>query len=376
MVDVEISDNVCLDNGCGVLLAERNRLENCTAFRNRVIDADDQHSSLLDAPESSTTTIEGFRATKNRITVIRIRKGVLPMEGGTCTFRSIRGYVRPGKHRLTVEFGEKAIAAIGITVRVRDYAVGETASSAGFCEPCSGTTYNFNPSSDECQPCPENGNCESRVITPDDGYWQKTPCSDQLLRCMPSHACEFKGRSEGLKNLTRDMTSCELDEERRTEYSQAQCAKVPVGSLLCASRAVWVWLKGHEGPLCGSCSSGYSSGLSSKCRRCLRGVFNVAFVLLSVLFLMGLTGVTVNGTLNVEKRGARRLRRQTTLRLSNVLHSHHPPPEGQDLGENTDESSQRRDSLDDESNDGVAASETLLAKWKAVEMFKVQSQWS
>ena len=79
MVDVEISDNVCLDNGCGVLLAERNRLDNCTAFRNRVIDADDQHSSLLDAPESSTTTIEGFRATKNRITVIRIRKGVLSL---------------------------------------------------------------------------------------------------------------------------------------------------------------------------------------------------------------------------------------------------------------------------------------------------------
>ena len=151
---------------------------------------------------------------------------VVPMERGACTFRSIKGFVPPGVYDLIVEFGEKAIKSIGITVRVHNCSVGEFVSNAGFCETCSSTTYNFLLSAEDCKPCPENGNCESRVITPDDGYWQQMPCSDHLHRCLPASACESQGRSEKLKTMVEDVSSCNFKEEWIENYTQAQCAEV------------------------------------------------------------------------------------------------------------------------------------------------------
>ena len=151
---------------------------------------------------------------------------VQPMENGSCTFRSIKGSVPPGTYKLKVEFGEKAIKEIWNAVNVPNCSVGEFASAGGFCTNCSSTTYNFNHSAKECQPCPENGNCESRVITPKDGYWHKTPCSDRLYRCLPTSACQFEARAEKLEKLTQDITDCDFSQEWRANYTQDQCAKV------------------------------------------------------------------------------------------------------------------------------------------------------
>ena len=154
---------------------------------------------------------------------------VLPMEEGTCTFLSIRGFVPPGEYNLTVEFGEEAIKDIGITVIVRNCSIGETVAPATeVCQECSNTTYNFDLSARACRPCPKNGNCETRVITPEDGYWQKTPCSDRLQRCLPTSACIFGRRSEGLKYLIHSFTNCDLSQESREEYKRAQCVEVHI----------------------------------------------------------------------------------------------------------------------------------------------------
>ena len=154
---------------------------------------------------------------------------VLPMEEGTCTFLSIRGFVPPGEYNLTVEFGEEAIKDIGITVIVRNCSIGETVAPATeVCQECSNTTYNFDLSARACRPCPKNGNCETRVITPEDGYWQKTPCSDRLQRCLPTSACIFGRRSEGLKHLIHGFTNCDLSQESREEYKRAQCVEVHI----------------------------------------------------------------------------------------------------------------------------------------------------
>ena len=150
----------------------------------------------------------------------------LSMENGSCTFQSIKGYVPPGEYNLTIEFDKEAIKNIGITVRVHNCSVGEFVSTAGFCEDCSSTTYNFFNSAKHCQPCPENGNCESKAITPEDGYWQKTPCSDRLRRCLPTSACESQGRSEKLNAMVGDVPSCGFAEEWIENYTQAQCAEV------------------------------------------------------------------------------------------------------------------------------------------------------
>ena len=153
----------------------------------------------------------------------------LPMEEGTCAFRTIKGFVPPGEYKLTVDFGEKAIKDIRITVIVRNCSVGEAVSSGGICVDCSITTFNFFPSAIGCQPCPENGNCTTRVITPNDGYWQKTPCSDQLYRCLPVSACKYKGRSEKLTDIVSDVASCHFNETWIDEdYARAQCVEVHI----------------------------------------------------------------------------------------------------------------------------------------------------
>ena len=150
----------------------------------------------------------------------------LSMEEGSCTFKSIRGFVPPGEYKLIVGFGEEAIKDIGITVKVRNCSVGEIVSSARICVSCSIMTYNFNTSGEDCRPCPENGNCTSRVITPKDGYWQKTPCSDHIHKCMPTSACEFEGRSEKLTGAVSNVTTCHFNETWIEEdYSRAQCAE-------------------------------------------------------------------------------------------------------------------------------------------------------
>ena len=151
---------------------------------------------------------------------------VLLMEKGNCTFRSIKGSVRPGVYKLKVEFGEKTIKHIRITVIVRNCSVGEAVSSGGICVDCSSTTYNFLPSSKVCQACPENGNCTTRVITPNDGYWQKTPCSDQLYRCLPTSACKVEGRTERLTEAVNNVTNCSFDQSMIENYTQTQCAEV------------------------------------------------------------------------------------------------------------------------------------------------------
>ena len=154
---------------------------------------------------------------------------VLPMEEGTCTFRSIRGSDRPGVYKLKVEFGKKAIKDIGITVIVQNCSVGEAVSSDGICVDCSSTTYNFLPSASGCHACPENGNCTTRVITPNEGYWQKTPCSNELYRCLPTSACKFKGRSEKLTDTVSDVASCHFTETWiKKDYARAQCVEVHI----------------------------------------------------------------------------------------------------------------------------------------------------
>ena len=72
-------------------------------------------------------------------------------------------------------------------------------------------------------------------------------------------------------------------------------------------------MQGYTGPLCGSCEHGYGTGLSSKCKRCFEGFFSVFFILLSVLFLVGLTGITIRGTLSVPRGRERLLHRQRAM---------------------------------------------------------------
>ena len=204
---------------------------------------------------------------------------------------------------MTVEFDRRVIKNVGITVKLDNCSVGELVSNAGFCEGCSSTTYNFVLSANVCQTCPENGNCESRVITPNDGYWQKTPCSDHLHRCLPTSACESKGRSGKLNAKVEDVSNCDFGEEWIEDYTRAQCSEVSCildSSMFQSSDCSFQ--KGHEGPLCGSCEEDFGSGLSSKCKECRKGFFNAAYILVSSIILLVITGITIHGTVSALRK--------------------------------------------------------------------------
>ena len=164
-------------------------------------------------------------------------------EDGTLSFTDVRlrglkdkTYVLRVDYNATPELQTLNVKPSYIYVSIRPCMVGETAVIKDdrylMCQECSSSTYNIKPEEAECRPCPEHGNCESKVITPDNGYWQKTPCSDRLYRCLPTSACDFDERSEGLEKLTQDLTSCNFSQEWRTNYTRDQCAKVLPAILL------------------------------------------------------------------------------------------------------------------------------------------------
>ena len=89
MTDVQISKNECSNDGCGVFLGKRSNLDNCTVSGNKVVESDEQMSSLLFAPASSTTMIQGFAAFENHLAVVRVRDGVLYLSNSSFNQNSL-----------------------------------------------------------------------------------------------------------------------------------------------------------------------------------------------------------------------------------------------------------------------------------------------
>ena len=154
----------------------------------------------------------------------------LPVEGQTASFPRMIGFGLPGTYNMTIKFvnryAREITGPLTITVHVRNCTIGEVpVGETKICSNCSTSAYNFDPEAEECQPCPENSNCMTRVIIPNAGYWHATPCSVNIARCLTSHACKFDNRLERLTNLTRNMKNCTVNAATIEEYQQEQCAE-------------------------------------------------------------------------------------------------------------------------------------------------------
>ena len=161
---------------------------------------------------------------------------VVPMQRGEGSLSNIQGFVPAGRYSLTIAFSkEKVIESISITVVVSGCLIGEIQSARSICVNCSTTTYNFHPTSSFCQTCPEDGNCETHVIIPNEGYWHRSPCSGHLQRCLTSYACMFEDRLAKLREVTEGVKRCDLDREWTDDYALVQCTKVRTASF-CTSR--------------------------------------------------------------------------------------------------------------------------------------------
>ena len=156
----------------------------------------------------------------------------LPVSGRRAFLPSMVGFGLPGTYNMTIRFildiavDEELIDPFTITVHVRNCTIGEVpVGETKICNNCSTSAYNFDPEAEECQSCPEHGDCTTRVIIPNAGYWHASPCSVNIARCLTSYACNFDNRLEKLANLTRNMKNCTIDATTIEEYQHEQCAQ-------------------------------------------------------------------------------------------------------------------------------------------------------
>ena len=184
------------------------------------------------------------------------------------------GFAKAGVYTIDLDFDDDHVKKVEIEVEVQECIIGEVPSgNYTLCEQCSATTYSFDPTNDElgCQPCPANGNCESSVITPNDGYWHSSPCSVYIRRCLTSYACNFDGRTAMLQEKTQHMDRCELSPKEIEEYQKAQCAKAS-GFSARSPRSVWtgVFLRFRVTRVL--CAARASRDMGVRCLRSVRSV--------------------------------------------------------------------------------------------------------
>ena len=148
----------------------------------------------------------------------------VPLEERVTSFSTV-GFVQPGIYRIVFDFKGASRENFEIAVEVKPCEMGEVSSgNKTFCEICSVTSYNFSPEEDLlCHPCPENGDCTTQVILPNEEYWHASPCSKNIIKCLSSNACHNEKRVEKLEELTRYISTCNISKERIEDYQQAQC---------------------------------------------------------------------------------------------------------------------------------------------------------
>eukprot|EP00210_Caulerpa_lentillifera_P004180 g3986.t1 len=216
---------------------------------------------------------------------------IVAMENSRGSFQGITGFKEPGTYNIQIEFSEGGMPTLIIAVEIRHCVIGESRAANGtLCEPCSGATYNFYPRSKDktCIPCPENAKCDSVAIQPKEGFWHQTPCSIHIQECLSETACKYQNREDSLIQLGSKIQDCEFDDDFVGKYSKAVCRK------------------GYTGPLCGSCTESYGKSRSFSCERCYGRFANGFLVALVALMFLGLTGFTIRSSLPAHKHLVRR----------------------------------------------------------------------
>eukprot|EP00210_Caulerpa_lentillifera_P004003 g3819.t1 len=149
-----------------------------------------------------------------------------------------------------------------------------------YCVACDQEPFNFILSKNgTCAPCPKNAKCIRRYIIPYEGYWHKSPCHDQVKKCIAEKACKNDNRSVVLENLIRNVSNCKMNEATLKEYDKAQCHK------------------GYKGPLCGSCKSTYGISANFECLKCAQVIIVVLRFLGIIVYLLIATIITIKGVL-------------------------------------------------------------------------------
>ena len=137
-------------------------------------------------------------------------------------------------------------------------------------------------------------------------------------------------------------------------------------------------LQGHEGPLCGSCKPSHGKSHSSLCEKCFIGFSNHALIFLSFLVLLTLSAVTVRSN-TISTPNSRMKSAKSTRQLKSRLTRTPSVPVNEEMVEMMVTGRVPMELLHPElqpaQSSETRSEDEELAKWKAVELFKVRGEW-
>lgn len=199
---------------------------------------------------------------------------------GTGNIAIGRPFQKPGNYSLAVWMANENQNNMTIHVTIRECIINEEPSlNRTVCRECDSNQYNVLSSEFRCELCPENANCSSPFILPENGYWNAFPCSNQIQRCFSTKACKGMNWTEFLNYLGFKPVDCMFNASTLGWYERNLCQE------------------GYSGPLCGSCTE--SSGRSGPydCRRCFSDFVSVLMIFASIVILTWLVVCQIKGNL-------------------------------------------------------------------------------
>lgn len=172
----------------------------------------------VDVVRASIPSLDGF---SNPTTI--------PLVDGEGSVTGKVAFKYPGNYTFTIKFDQAFIeSSLTLILEVRNCSMGETTVGKGLmCHVCNEDTFNFTPESETgCLSCPDNANCTTSFIAPNNGYWHQFPCSTHIQKCLTLKACDFNDREASLYKFSQDKLDCNFNDTEIRKYEIAQCRQV------------------------------------------------------------------------------------------------------------------------------------------------------
>ncbi|GMH45564.1 hypothetical protein BSKO_13521 [Bryopsis sp. KO-2023] len=187
----------------------------------------------------------------------------------------------PAEYQMRMSFPGIEVEDIPFRVTVRECVRGENPveglfSTSFSCRQCEANSFSFRPSQ-SCTSCPTFTTCDTRTLTPIDGYWHSSSWSQSIHKCLVDIACSYGSRFDKLKNQSEDSGAEPLHFGNNTAYK------------LCRT--------GYEGPLCGSCGKGYGRVRAFECQECLSKLKAIPLMIVMVLWIVIIVGFIIRNAL-------------------------------------------------------------------------------
>lgn len=145
---------------------------------------------------------------------------------GTITFGG--GLMPLGDYTLKITSLNCTLIGISLSIHVLGCHIGqELTQGKDLCQDCDASSYNFDVNKPRgCTPCPVGSTCKGPYIVPQDGYWHKGPCHNEVKECITEEACKYETRYKDLVIFTNNSIDCNMNSTALDLYNSKQCNKV------------------------------------------------------------------------------------------------------------------------------------------------------